>query len=114
MKTHAKLNRQERIKKIISQRRKDVCLDLENLSNDKNINMILRTAEAFGLSKVYIIYSGKKPRLLNKESSGAKNWLEIKFFENTESCFKELKKQKFKIYGALVNPEASVLWKEKF
>lgn len=51
---------------------------------------------------------------MNKESSGAKNWLDVKFFEDVGSCFKELKRQKFKIYGTLVNPESKVLWKEKF
>ncbi len=114
MKTHKELTRGERIKKIISQRRKDVCLVLEDLSDEKNIAMILRTAESFSISKVYIIYSGKKPKLLNKESSGAKKWLEIEFFNDVKVCFKELKKHKFKIYGALVDPSAEVLWKEKF
>jgi tRNA (guanosine-2'-O-)-methyltransferase len=114
MKTHSDLSRQQRIKHLKESRRSDLALVLENLDDDKNIAMILRTAESFGVGKIYIIHTGKKPKMLRKISSGAAKWLDIKYFTNTEECLKELKAAKFKLYGALVNPEAAVLWEEKF
>ncbi|MDO8429550.1 MAG: RNA methyltransferase [Candidatus Daviesbacteria bacterium] len=115
MKRFAEVSRAERIKKILSQRRVDLVLVLENLAEDQNISAILRTAEGFGVGRIFIIYpEGKKPRLSNNISSGAIKWLEIKFYTSTEVCLEELKKEGFKIYATYVNPEAKSLWKTKF
>jgi len=114
MKTHANLTRTERIEHLKKQRRSDVALVLENLDDEKNIAMILRTAESFGVGKIYIIHSHKKPKLLLKESSGAIKWLKIVYFDSIFECLDGLKKEGFKSYGALVNPEAAILWEQKF
>ncbi len=115
MKTYSNLTREERIKKVLDQRRTDLALVLEDLSEDQNISAILRTAEAFGVGKVAIIYSNtKKPHLSKNISSGASKWLEIEYFKSTTSCLKSLKKSGFQIIGSLVDPEAKVLWGQSF
>lgn len=114
MKNFSNLTRQERIEKVISLRKSDFALILENLNEDQNISAILRTAEAFGVGLVCIISEGKKPRISKNVSSGASKWLNIKYYKSTTSCINSLKKQKFKIIGALVNPNAKVLWNENF
>lgn len=114
MKNYSNLTREERIQKVMELRRSDVALVLENLSEDLNISAILRTAESFGIGQIYIIHTDSKPRLSQNTSSGASKWLEVKYYDSTKKCFKDLKNQKYKIIGALVDPNAKVLWEQSF
>ena len=114
MKNYSELNREERIKKVMELRRSDLCLVLENLVEDQNISAILRTAEAFGAGQVCIIRDGKKPQLSKGVSSGASKWLNIKHYKSTKPCFTALKKQGYKLIGALVDPKSKVLWDKKY
>ncbi len=115
MKTYADLTREERIKKVMGQRRDDLALVLENLSEEANISAILRTAEGFGIGQIFVVYSsGKKPKISKGATSGSYKWLKIKYYKSTRPCFNSLKKLGFKIIGALVEPEAKILWEEKF
>ncbi len=115
MKRFAELTRQERIDKVMEIRRDDVALILENLTEPTNISAILRTAEAFGVGKIFIIHTDpKKPKLSMNSSSGAVKWLEVQYFSSTEDCFEVLKAEGYFVVGALVNPESQVLWESKF
>lgn len=114
MKANSHLLRQERIDLAMQNRKSDVVLVLENLNEDQNIQAILRTAEAFGVGLVCIIYDEKKPRLTGGAASGASKWLNVEYFASTKECIKSLKKQGFLIVGALVNPESEVLWEQDF
>ncbi len=114
MKANSHLTREERIDLAMTNRKSDFALVLENLNEDQNIQAILRSAEAFGVGLVCIIYDEKKPRLSGGAASGASKWLNIEYFTNTKDCIKSLKKKGFLIVGALVNPEAEVLWEQDF
>lgn len=96
-------------------RRKDLCLVLENLLEEQNISAIIRSAEAFGVGLVCIIYPrGKKPKLSKGVSSGASKWLNIEYFTSTKLCFKRLKTDGYQLIGALVDPKSEVLWGQSF
>jgi tRNA (guanosine-2'-O-)-methyltransferase len=115
MKRFNELTRQERIDKVMSLRRSDVSLVLENLVEDQNISAILRTAEAFGIDKIYIIYQeGKKPYVSKNISSGATKWLTIEYFTDSEQCLSKVKTEGYTLIGALVDPDAEILWEQKF
>lgn len=115
MKTFSNLTREERIAKVKSLRKDDFALVLEDLSEDQNISAILRTAESFGVGLVCIINTKARSVKLSKNvSSGASNWLNIKKYKSPTVCINALKKQGFEVIGALVDPEAEVLWKQNF
>lgn len=115
MKNYADLNRQERIQKAFDLRKIDLCLVLENLKEETNIAAILRSAEAFGVGKVYIIHEeGSKPKVNRGPAKGASLWLEIEYLTSVKDLCLKLKKDGFKLIGALVDPKAKVLWKENF
>ena len=114
MKTHAHLTRNERIAKVMEARKDDFCLVLENLNEDSNISAILRSAEAFGVGRVCIVYDAKKPRLSMNSSSGAAKWLKVEYFTSVTECLNALHADGFTIIGALVDPESKILWEEKF
>lgn len=115
MKTFANLTRVQRIEKIKSMRRTDLAVILENLAEEQNISAILRTVEGFGIDKVFIVHiEGKKPKISKNVSSGAVKWLDISFFTDINSCIKQVKKDGFKVYATMVDPEAHNLWSTEF
>lgn len=111
MKIYPELSREERIAKIMAQRRKDLALVLENLTEELNISAIIRSAEGFGVGKVCIIHpEGKLPKLSRNTSSGAAKWMEVEYATKLPKLLKSLKKKGFKLIGALVDPTAKPLW----
>lgn len=115
MKANGHLNRQERIEKAMQDRKRDICLVLENLYEESNIAAILRTCEAFGVGKVCIVHpEGKKPRVDRGAAKGAVQWLEIEYFTSITSCKESFRATGFEMIGALVDPEAQILWDEDF
>lgn len=115
MKNFANLTREERIKKAMSLRKKDLCLVLENLSEESNIAAILRSAEAFGVGKVYIVHQeGNKPKIERGPAKGAVQWLSIEFETSIKSCLFGLRKDNYKLIAALVDPKAKVIWEQDF
>lgn len=99
----------------MAQRKEDCALVLEDLSEEENISAILRTAEAFGVGLVCIVYTNnKKPQLSKNISSGAKNWLNIEWYTDVSVCLDDLKNKGFRCVGAVVDPEAKVLWEQSY
>lgn len=115
MKTYANLTRAERVEKILSQRRGDLALVLENLAESINISAILRSAEGFGVGGVYIVHlPGVKPKLSKGAASGALKWLKINYFTDTKKCLKQLKKVGFKVFGTIVSPDSKSIFETSF
>lgn len=111
MKIYPDLTREERIAKIMGQRRQDLVLVLENLTEELNISAIIRTAEGFGVGRVYVIHpEDRKPKLSRNTSSGAAKWMDVEFVTSTKECLENLKKEGYKLVGALVDPSAKPLW----
>lgn len=115
MKNFSDLTRQERIEKVMSLRRQDLAIVLEDLAEERNAAAIIRTAEGFGVGKVYIVQSAHmKTRVSRNVSSGAVKWMEIEYFDSIESCMAKLREEGFKVYGAFVDPNSKQLWEGKF
>lgn len=92
-------------------RRKDLALVLENLHEELNISAIIRSAEGFGVGRVFVIHpEGKPPKLSRNTSSGAAKWMEVEYATELLKVLKSLKKQGFRLVGALVDPQAKPLW----
>ena len=96
--TEKRLNK---FKEVISKRQKHLTIVLENLHDAHNVSAILRTSESVGIDKVYLIYDGEEkfPRISKVSSASAKKWVEILRYTSVKECFKDLKKQKYKIYS---------------
>lgn len=115
MKNFAELTREERIQKAMSLRKEDFCLVLENLSEESNIAAILRTAEAFGVGRVCVVHpEASKPHVDRGAAKGAVQWLNIEFFASIVDCCDQLRATGYQLVGALVDPQAKVLWQEDF
>ncbi len=136
------LTRTQRIKKIKSQRQKNLVIVLEDIHDPHNAAAILRTCDAFGVGTVYYIFnpnsddsirSARKPnynsddsirstrkpnynpRRIGKVSSASANkWLDFKIFTSTSACLKELKKKKYKIIATVLDKGATSIFKTNF
>lgn len=90
----------EKIENVVKKRQKYLTLVLENIHDPHNVSAILRSADSAGIDKIYLIYNSNKfPKIGKKSSASAKKWIELVKFNNVSECYKELKRQKYKMYS---------------
>ncbi len=99
--TEKRLNK---IKKVVKQRQKYLTIVLENIHDPHNVSAILRTSEAVGIDKVYLVYYIEPfPKISVVSSGSAKKWVELAKFNSIQECYEELRKHKFKIYSSFIS-----------
>jgi tRNA (guanosine-2'-O-)-methyltransferase len=93
-----------RIKNVVNTRQKYFTIVLENIHDPHNVSAILRSADAVGIDKIYLVYNSNKfPKIGKVSSASAKKWIELVKFDNVKECFSELRKNKYKIYSTHIN-----------
>lgn len=99
-KVFATEKRLNKLKDVLEKRQKKVTVILENINDPHNISAALRSCDAVGIDKVYLIYTGKQPipKLGKKSSSSAIKWVDTELFNSVEDCFEKLKNNGVKIY----------------
>lgn len=109
--------RQRKIEKVIENRQEGVIV-LENIADPHNSGAVWRTADAFGFQKIYLVYSKEKainPKKIGKASSSSANkWLSFKLFKNIGECYRDLKKDGYKIYATVLDEEAKKISDNRF
>lgn len=93
--------RREKIARVVSTRLKGLVAVCENFANPHNAAAILRTCEALGILRVYIIEELVPFEPSRAITQGAEKWLEIRRFRRAERAFPELKGEGFRIYAAM-------------
>ncbi len=92
-----------KISDVVLKRQKNLTLVLENIHDPHNVSAILRSADAVGVGKVYLIYNTNKfPKIGKFSSASAKKWVDLIRFKSVENCFEELKSMKYRIYTTYI------------
>jgi len=90
--------RTEKVERVLSFRRPDLHVVLEEVTNTHNASAVVRTCDAAGILYMDIISSDREPFPVNKAiSTRAEKWLHFTYYSSTRTCLKKLKKQGFKI-----------------
>ena len=97
--------------------REDIYLILDNIRSRENVGSIFRTADAVGVSKIYLCGITPMPphQKISKTALGSENWVSWEYYKQTWRCLLELKSKnkKLKIIGLEQTKDSQNIFKFK-
>lgn len=100
-------NRIRRVEQVLSQRRPDLRVVLEEVRNTHNASAVARTCDAAGVLDIDIIYAGDEEFPVNRAiSTQAHKWLRFHRYASVPDCFERLKSKGFEIAATHLGPGA--------
>jgi tRNA (guanosine-2'-O-)-methyltransferase len=102
--------RLELIEKVLAARTRHLTIALEDIWHSPNASAIIRTCECFGVQDLAIIENTVRFKANTNVVRGAAKWITINRFRgksknNTEACFKYLRKNGYKIAATTLRNE---------
>ncbi len=92
--------RRARIDEVLACRTEDVTVVLEDIFGDHNSSAVLRTADAYGVSKVNVLKYEADFRLSPKVAQGSHKWLELESFSRPEDLCNSLHWQGYQVWAS--------------
>ncbi|MES2855268.1 MAG: RNA methyltransferase [Bdellovibrionota bacterium] len=89
--------RQKRIEETVRNRTCNVVPVLENIYDRGNVSAVLRSAEGMGFQCAHVIEGGERFKKANRVTQGADKWLDVKKWQTTTECVRELKRLDYQI-----------------
>lgn len=103
--------RKQRMQNVLRNRQRDLTVVCENIHDPHNVSAILRSCDAVGISKVYLLYTTESfPKLGKKSSASAKKWIEFERYKEYPELQKTLKKENLMIYATHVDPSSKKIY----
>lgn len=96
---------------VLNKRQTDLTIVLENVFDPHNISAVMRTCDAVGVQEIHVLNT-KIPRHKkwgSRSSSSAAKWLTIHQYDDTEECFRQLRKRYSKILTTYLDSQATTL-----
>jgi len=99
-----------------TRRQNNLSVILENVHDPHNLGAVLRSCDSVGIHEIFVLYTD--PQLqgvdhikLNKRtSSGARRWVDVHLYEDTEACFAHIRKNYDKIYSTHLDEQPTSLY----
>lgn len=111
--------RLEKLKLLAARRQSGISVLLENVHDPHNIGAILRSCDAVGVSEVYGLYTIEdiesiKDVVGHRSSAGARKWMEIHYFEDTQRCVEAIRKKYDRILATYLKDDSQSLYNIDF
>ncbi len=98
-----------KLERVLHQRLGAVRLVVENLHHPHNLSAVLRTCEGLGVQHVHVVDSAENCRMSRRITLGAHKWLTVHRHGSFGACARELRQRGFRLYAAVLDPEAMPL-----
>lgn len=102
--------REQKFSKAASQRQRGLVLVFENITDPHNIQAAVRTADAFGVQDVHVIFASVPERDLKamgkSSSSSANKWVDYTTYISTKTCLDSLHRDGYTIYATSLDKES--------
>lgn len=107
--------REAKINEVVARRQGNLTVVLENVHDPHNIGAVLRTCDSVGIKEVFILLTDEnigmeRLRLGKRSSSGARKWVDVKVFRDTDKCFNYIREHYDFILGTHLNEKAVDLY----
>jgi tRNA (guanosine-2'-O-)-methyltransferase len=111
--------RREKFKKVAYNRQLDLALVLENISDMHNTGAVLRTCDAVGVGELVILNTDEELHFKNytlgkRTTSGARKWVEVKFYTCRDTCFQYLRSRYKHIFATHLNHTSKSIYETDF
>ena len=99
--------RQARIRRVLAHRQRDLTLVLANIHDPHNVSAIYRSCDAFGVSRVHLLYTDTAfPVLGAKSWASGRKWVESVRHACAGSLMQELRQEGLRVFAACSSPAA--------
>ena len=100
-----------KIREVVAGRWSDVELVLEDVWNPHNAAAVLRSADAFGVGRVHLLYNAEVfPELPPHASGGVKRWMDLRPVDSAERLVEDLRRRGRTIVATALREDAVPLW----
>lgn len=89
-----------RIKQVLARRTNHLTVVLEDIYDPHNASAVLRSCDAMGVQTVHVIQDKHRFHLNEAVAMGSGKWLDLLYYTDTESCFKQLRSMGYFIAAA--------------
>ena len=111
-------SRQDKIKKVVTQRQSNIVIVLEDIHDPHNAAAIIRTCDSFGIQDVYFIFGQEEaynPKKIGRSSSSSANkWLDFKIFDSIKAAILDLKRDGYQIIGTALEKDSVDFYQADF
>lgn len=99
--------RRRRLRDVLERRQDDVIVVLDNIHDPHNASAVLRSADAFGVARIALLYTTQEMPELSKGVSGyTRKWMDIERYQDTEACIDALRAEGVRIIATNVQEDA--------
>jgi len=109
--------REKKIRSVIGSRQAGLLLVLEDIHDPHNAQAIARTADAFGIQDIWLVFEQEKPwnprRVGKSSSSSANKWLSFRKFKTATDCMHSLRRARYQILVTTLERGAKDLYQTK-
>lgn len=102
-------NKKQKIEQALVSRTNHITVVLEEIYQSHNASAVMRSADCFGIQNLHIIQNRNQFKPKQAVSMGSAKWLSVSSYLNVSDCYKNLKKQGYKIVATTVSKKSCAL-----